>query len=120
MVFSKWLQACMHALHIPACRHNVLPIVMGARREDYERSAPHNSFLHVDDFPGGPAELATFLHRLDRDDALYQQFFLWKGTGEMINTKFFCRLCALLHSDKVGSEEKMFRQKRTTTTEHSL
>merc|ERR1711997_561216 len=24
----------------------------------------------------------------------------WKGTGEMINTKFFCRLCSLLHEPR--------------------
>ena len=43
-------------------KHNILPIVMGASKEAYERSAPFNSFLHVDDFTG-PAHLAQFLHR---------------------------------------------------------
>ena len=26
--------------------------------------------------------------------------FIFQGTGEMINTKFFCRLCALLHDPR--------------------
>ena len=42
------------------------------------------------------------LPRLDRDDSLYNSYFQWKGTGEMINTKFFCRLCALLHDPRVS------------------
>lgn len=85
-------------------KHNVLPIVMGARKEDYERSSPNNSFIHVDDFRG-PAELAEYLHKLDKDDVLYNSYFRWKGTGEMINTKFFCRLCALLHDPKERIED---------------
>ena len=73
---------------------------MGARKEDYEKRAPHKSFIHVDDF-AGPAELAEYLKKLDNDDELYNSYFKWKGTGEMINTKFFCRMCALLHDPKV-------------------
>lgn len=44
-----------------------------------------------------------FFLRLDEDEALYNSYFRWKGTGELINTKFFCRLCALLHDPKVRS-----------------
>lgn len=75
----------------------VLPIVMGARPEDYEKSAPQGSYIHVDDF-NSPIELAAYLHRLDKDDDLYNSYFRWKGTGEFINTYFWCRLCAMLHS----------------------
>ncbi|KAI4465622.1 alpha- 13 -fucosyltransferase [Holotrichia oblita] len=76
---------------------NILPIVMGARPEDYERSAPEGSYIHVDEF-ASPAELATYLHRLDKDNDLYNSYFRWKGTGEFINTYFWCRLCAMLHA----------------------
>ncbi|CAG9813908.1 unnamed protein product [Phaedon cochleariae] len=76
---------------------NVLPIVMGGRPEDYQRSAPEGSYIHVDEF-AGPEELAAYLHRLDKDDALYNSYFRWKGTGEFVNTYFWCRLCALLHA----------------------
>lgn len=75
----------------------VLPIVMGARPEDYERSAPQGSYIHVDDFASAE-DLAAYLHRLDKDDELYNSYFRWKGTGEFINTYFWCRLCALLHA----------------------
>nr|CAH7741259.1 unnamed protein product [Callosobruchus chinensis] len=76
---------------------NVLPIVMGARPEDYQRSAPEGSYIHVDEF-ASPAELAAYLHRLDKDPVLYNSYFKWKGTGEFINTYFWCRLCAMMHA----------------------
>ena len=50
---------------------------MGARPEDYERSAPFHSYIHVDDFEG-PEELAQYLHKLDQDDDLYNEYFQWK------------------------------------------
>ena len=74
----------------------MLPIVMGAHPEDYRRSAPPNSYIHVDDFES-PAKLAEYLHRLDKDDDLYNSYFLWKGSGELINTKFWCRLCSMVN-----------------------
>ena len=55
-------------------RHAVLPIVMGARPEDYERVAPYNSFIHVEQFKG-PKELAEYLLELDKDDNEYNQYF---------------------------------------------
>ena len=95
-------------LNIPVCisylsypSHSVLPIVMGARPDDYKAVAPHHSFIHVDQFKG-PRELAEYLLELDRDDEKYNQYFQWKGTGEFINTRFFCRVCAMMHNKKVG------------------
>ncbi|XP_057381512.1 glycoprotein 3-alpha-L-fucosyltransferase A-like [Daphnia carinata] len=74
----------------------VLPIVMGAPRADYEKHAPEHSFIHVDDF-ASPKELADYLHQLDSNDTLYNEYFEWRETGQFINTYFFCRLCAMLH-----------------------
>jgi len=79
--------------------HDVIPIVMGARLEDYERSAPKKSFIHVDNF-NSPSQLAKYLKKLDENDDLYNEYFQWKDTGEMIDTKFFCRMCSLLHDNK--------------------
>lgn len=78
--------------------HNVLPIVMGARQQDYEKSAPYRSYIHVDEFQSAK-ELASWLHHLDEDDDLYNSYFEWKGTGEFINTYFWCRLCAMIHDN---------------------
>ena len=57
--------------------HDVIPIVMGARPEDYADAAPHKSYIHVDDFDS-PKELADYLHQLDQDDQLYNEYFKWK------------------------------------------
>lgn len=84
-------------LFVNALGWNVLPIVMGARLEDYEAVAPYKSFIHVDQFES-PKELAEYLHELDRDELRYNEYFKWKGTGEFINTFFWCRICAMLHS----------------------
>ncbi|XP_026822524.1 glycoprotein 3-alpha-L-fucosyltransferase A-like [Rhopalosiphum maidis] len=87
-------------------QHNALPVVMGGRREDYERMAPKHSYVHVDDYES-PRRLAEYLRRLDADDDLYNEYFRWKGAGEFIDTKFFCRLCAMLHDD--GAPAKSYR-----------
>ncbi len=71
---------------------------MGARKADYLAAAPPDSFIHVDDFTD-PMDLAAYLHRLNRDDSLYSQYFRWKGSGSFVNTKFWCRLCAMAHDD---------------------
>lgn len=80
-----------------ALRHNVVPIVMGAPREDYLAAAPYHSYIHVDDF-ASPKHLAEYLLLLRQNRTLYNEYFLWKGTGEFINTYFWCRLCAMLHA----------------------
>ncbi|KAK6641751.1 hypothetical protein RUM44_013466 [Polyplax serrata] len=85
-------------LFVNGLGRNILPIVMGAHPEDYAKSAPEHSYIHVDEF-ASPKELAAYLHKLDKDDDLYNSYFRWKGTGEFINTYFLCRLCAMLHDD---------------------
>ncbi|XP_055905668.1 glycoprotein 3-alpha-L-fucosyltransferase A [Eupeodes corollae] len=84
---------------VNALNRNILPIVMGARPEDYEVSSPHRSYIHVDEF-ASPKELAEYLNILDKDDELYNSYFKWKGTGEFINTYFWCRVCATLHDEE--------------------
>ncbi|BFZ05173.1 hypothetical protein BsWGS_08211 [Bradybaena similaris] len=86
---------------INGLKHDVIPIVMGAAPEDYERAAPPHSYIHVDDFES-PKELADYLHKLDKNDDLYNEYFQWKGTGDIINTFFWCRLCALAHDEDRG------------------
>ena len=89
---------------VNALQRNVLPIVMGARREDYQKYAPHRSYIHVEDFDS-PAHLAKYLHSLDENDDLYNSYFKWKGTGELSDNyfDFWCQMCAMLHDEKVMS-----------------
>ncbi|KAH7955021.1 hypothetical protein HPB49_024027 [Dermacentor silvarum] len=88
-----------------ALRHNVVPVVMGASREEYLAAAPYHSYIHVDDF-ASPKELAEYLHLLSRNRSLYNQYFEWKGTGEFVNTYFWCRLCAMLHAPPAPAKRR--------------
>ena len=89
---------------------------MGARPEDYAKVAPLNSYIHVDDFDS-PKDLATFLHKLDQNDDLYNNYFRWKGSGHYINTKFYCRLCAMVN-DK--SRRAWYDDVRRWWNEHGI
>ena len=77
---------------------------MGAHPDDYARAAPEGSYIHVDDFES-PKALAEYLHQLDKDDDAYNAYFRWKGTGEFIDTQFFCRVCAMLHDPSAPTQE---------------
>jgi len=73
---------------------------MGARKADYAAVAPPHSFIHVEDFDSA-ADLASYLLRLNASDRLYNAYFAWKDhrQGRFVDTKFWCRLCALAHDD---------------------
>ena len=75
----------------------MVPVVVGASRENYERVAPSNSFIYAEDFED-TEELANYLKKVGENDDLYNQYFTWVETGELVNTYPICRLCALLHS----------------------
>ncbi|XP_058446761.1 glycoprotein 3-alpha-L-fucosyltransferase A [Malaya genurostris] len=92
---------------VNALNRNILPIVMGARPEDYEASSPQKSYIHVDEF-ASPRELAEYLNILDRNEELYNSYFKWKGTGEFINTYFWCRICAMLHDEASFQKPKWY------------
>lgn len=94
-------------LFVNGLGHSILPVVMGARPEDYERAAPQGSYIHVDEF-SGPKELAQYLRRLDENDELYNTYFKWKGTGEFINTYFWCRLCSMMHSVRGAVQSRSY------------
>jgi len=85
----------------------VVPIVMGPSREDYEKFAPPASFIHVDDFKS-PKDLANYLNSLSSDDTAYLSYFRWKFVGKFIDTKFMCRVCALLHSISASQRRKSY------------
>lgn len=92
-----------------ALGRNILPIFMGTTRTEYEKYAPERSFIHVADFQS-PKELANYLNELDKNDTLYNSYFKWKGTGEIIEdgTNMFCRMCAILHDDQIMSVPRWY------------
>ncbi|CAH2325305.1 galactoside 3(4)-L-fucosyltransferase-like [Pelobates cultripes] len=73
-----------------------VPIVLGPPRKNYERFAPPESFIHVDDF-NTTKELASYILDLDKDDKKYQQYFAWKSKYEVSHRGSFmieyCKVC---------------------------
>ena len=69
---------------------------MGGHPSDYERVSPPDSFIHVDDFASSQ-QLAQYLNFLDNNDDLYNEYFKWKDAGYYADSRFYCRLCSMLH-----------------------
>ena len=69
-----------------ALKHDIVPVVGGAPREDYERVAPQNSFIHIGDF-NTVRQLVDYLLLLDKNDAMYNTYFEWKQTRSVV-TRF--------------------------------
>ncbi|XP_030838481.1 glycoprotein 3-alpha-L-fucosyltransferase A-like [Strongylocentrotus purpuratus] len=63
-----------------ALLNNLVPVVYGASKEDYERVLPPDSFIHVEDFDS-IKELALYLRKLSKDEGLYNTYFEWKKFG---------------------------------------
>ncbi|XP_071811596.1 4-galactosyl-N-acetylglucosaminide 3-alpha-L-fucosyltransferase FUT5-like isoform X1 [Apostichopus japonicus] len=59
---------------------DIVPVVFGAPRKDYERLAPPNSFIHADDFDS-IEDLANYIKFLDKNDDEYNKYFRWKEDG---------------------------------------
>ncbi|XP_041472067.1 glycoprotein 3-alpha-L-fucosyltransferase A-like [Lytechinus variegatus] len=93
-----------------ALMHDIVPIVYGPPREDYERVAPPNSFIHLHDFSSFH-ELADYINLLDSNDTLYNSYFEWKkhgsvrrvGEGVALKPPFLCKVVSkvLDHEQKL-------------------
>ncbi len=70
----------MHVLNPK--RYQMIPIVLGAYREDYISTLPPHSYINVDDFQS-IRELAAYIKFLDQNDAAYAAFFAWRQFGEL-------------------------------------
>ena len=87
-----------------ALQHDVIPVVMGSPRADYEKVAPPHSFIHVDDFRSID-ELAKYLTKLSDDFSLYKTYFKWKENGfisllqpwPILSNVYWCDLCSALN-----------------------
>lgn len=61
----------------------IVPVVVGASLEQYERIAPPNSFIHVDQF-ASLAELAIHLTLVSNSEEKYLEYFQWRNLGRVI------------------------------------
>ncbi|CAH8569494.1 hypothetical protein MS3_00000523 [Schistosoma haematobium] len=86
-------------LYKNALKNDILPIVMGASIEEYERVAPPYSFIHVDQFES-PGKLADYLKYLDKNDTAYNEYFAWHGHGIIHDrdSQPQCAMCLLAHT----------------------
>jgi glycoprotein 3-alpha-L-fucosyltransferase len=39
---------------------------------------------------------SSYLHYLDRNATAYNEFFRWQSMGQFVDTKFWCRICAMM------------------------
>jgi len=81
----------------------MVPVALGGMgREDYEKLAPGDSFLHVEDFE---SVQALAIRLVEMKDLEYNSFFNWK-TNYMYDPSMnivqpYCRLCDHLHGNLV-------------------
>jgi hypothetical protein len=61
---------------IQGLNRHAVPIVLGARKQQYERIAVPNSYIHVDDYRT-VSDLAQELHRLNRNDTAFVRYLQW-------------------------------------------
>ena len=100
---------------------NIIPVVRGPRREQYQRAVGKEKlYILADDF-GGPKELADYLNYLSSNDTAYLEYFEWKmriyeGLDRVIREEPqkirmnsnvstfyhlrepFCKICSQLHN----------------------
>ncbi|XP_054751377.2 3-galactosyl-N-acetylglucosaminide 4-alpha-L-fucosyltransferase FUT3-like [Lytechinus pictus] len=85
-----------------ALENNVIPVVYGPRKADYEKYAPPNSFIHVSDFKNAE-ELAHYIKRVATDEKLYNSYFKWREHGKVfqkypkLKMTYFCDLLPYIH-----------------------
>ncbi|GMT07031.1 hypothetical protein PENTCL1PPCAC_29205, partial [Pristionchus entomophagus] len=78
-----------------ALRNYIIPIVMGAPKEDYLKIAPPNSFIHVDDYED-VEHLANYLKYLSSNAYAYNEYFAWKRLGRIEDSNLPCRVCLFM------------------------
>ncbi|KAJ8023949.1 Alpha-(1,3)-fucosyltransferase 4 [Holothuria leucospilota] len=93
---------------------DAVPIVYGTNKQNYEKLAPPNSFIHLSDFPN-MTSLANYIKLLDRNDTLYNTFLRWKDfcfideqrEPAVITQDMLCSITKKLRSvDKMSKDGK--------------
>ncbi|XP_078697695.1 alpha-(1,3)-fucosyltransferase 7-like [Branchiostoma floridae x Branchiostoma belcheri] len=81
-----------------ALKHDLVPVVLGSPKSDYERFVPSNSFIHTDDFKT-PRALASYLMYLDKNEDKYMEYFAWRNNPPKNLPDYenqWCELCKKL------------------------
>ncbi|KAH9278317.1 Glycoprotein 3-alpha-L-fucosyltransferase A [Echinococcus granulosus] len=90
-------------VYFNAMQHDMIPIVLGAFKADYESALPPHSYINVDDYKS-VRELTDYLLHLDGNDTAYAAYFAWKEHGKFLSpNRLDCRLCGFMHRLNAGS-----------------
>ena len=101
----------------------IVPIVLGGA--NYKIFLPHHSYIDVKDF-SSPKALATYLHKLDRNDTLYNEYFAWRinytcQSGIPIRGFRLCELCKFINkninkTNSIADINKIWSPKKCIST----
>merc|ERR1719387_3405660 len=74
--------------------NGLVPIALGAPKQDYVEVSPPNSFIHVEDFKS-PEDLAKHLHALDKDAKALKKLHQWREHARVVKyaAPDWCSLC---------------------------
>ena len=91
-----------------------IPIALGASLHQYEVYSPPNSYLHTRNFTSAKS-LAEFMHKLDKNDTLYNSYFDWRYTHDIVphgnRRDFRCFICQAANEKIDGDERFKMRSK---------
>ncbi|XP_039247885.2 4-galactosyl-N-acetylglucosaminide 3-alpha-L-fucosyltransferase 9-like isoform X1 [Styela clava] len=78
-----------------------VPVVWGAKKEDYAAVAPLGSFIFAEDF-NSSEELIAYLNYLDQNDTAYMEYLRWVNMApsempQYNRARGFCQICRALH-----------------------
>ncbi|VDK26782.1 unnamed protein product [Taenia asiatica] len=80
----------------------MIPIVLGAFKDDYESLLPPHSYINVDNYKS-IRQLTDYLLYLDKNDTAYAAYFAWKEHGRFCAPeRLDCRLCGFMHQLNAG------------------
>ena len=83
-------------------QEGIVPIVLGGG--DYKSYLPAHSYIDVRDY-SSPKTLASYLHELDNDDNLYNEYFAWEHNctchngRELPGNTLLCHICRFMNEN---------------------
>ena len=82
-------------------QQGIVPVVLGGA--DYKTFLPPHSYINVKDY-SSPKALAKYLHKIDSNDTLYNEYFAWKENYtcslEVPGFSPFCQLCKMMNKNR--------------------
>jgi glycoprotein 3-alpha-L-fucosyltransferase len=88
--------------------YHLIPIVYGPDRRDYERVAPNNSFIHMDEFGDDIDRLVEHVQEVHSNRSLFSVYHAWRKhyevvvDGHALERIRMCELCYRLRQVRRG------------------